>query len=318
MTWLPPLISLIIIAGHRKFFINLEGLEEIEKKDVNQWLRGIFKPLIVTYPLLLLFTLNKGGDNFLLYRELYTSLVANNDTLLMAVCQTFGLLLALSCFARRKYFFWVIITFSLILLGKKYPIFLAFLLPFLTSLFYNKKIRKIQILIPSLIAVFGLWYISTNIFYDNDNSFIVQIASTFDYIYNFDFFIQNYKLGNDGGEIFLSSIYKFIPRIMWSDKPEIYGFLLIHQNLFPVELSMGYTPSTFETFSVWLADFGLIGIIFYSFFSGIWLCLILLKKIPPVMRYLFIIYSIDQTLGLIATAVFFLHHVIVSPNKIKI
>ncbi len=132
-----------------------------------------------------------------------------------------------------------------------------------------------------------------------DITVLEQLQSSFDYYLNFNVFIQNYELGADGGKIFLTSFYKWIPRFIWTDKPNVYGFLLIHDKIFYKEMLDNYFPSVFEEYAEPLADFGwyiawgiicLKKVVLISFFF--------LKKMKFKFKMILMILFFDSFLGL--------------------
>ncbi|MEO6684887.1 MAG: hypothetical protein ABIN24_02940, partial [Dyadobacter sp.] len=68
------------------------------------------------------------------------------------------------------------------------------------------------------------------------------------------------------GEIYFSSYLKFIPRILWENKPKQFGFAIINYTIFPYEAARGYMPSF--GLGVTFADFGFISIIWTGLFNG--------------------------------------------------
>ncbi|MBC7744349.1 MAG: hypothetical protein H7096_04540 [Flavobacterium sp.] len=68
------------------------------------------------------------------------------------------------------------------------------------------------------------------------------------------------------GEIYFSSFYKFIPRIIWEGKPYAYGFAILNYDFLPEFAALNYMPS-FGLGSLY-ADFGFPGVIFFGMLSG--------------------------------------------------
>ena len=80
---------------------------------------------------------------------------------------------------------------------------------------------------------------------------------------------MNFKFGYLEGSIFKSEFIRYIPRLLWSEKPELYGSVLIHKILYPTQIAVGYFPSTFEAYTKYLADFGIIGLAVFMFLKSI-------------------------------------------------
>ena len=71
------------------------------------------------------------------------------------------------------------------------------------------------------------------------------------------------------GRGWLSSLWFFVPRGLYADKPYEYGLLLIHEVLFPGAAASGNTPGVLEWALAYL-DFGVIGVFLFGIMSGIW------------------------------------------------
>jgi hypothetical protein len=99
---------------------------------------------------------------------------------------------------------------------------------------------------------------------------LLAIAKYFDYYKNaadyYNAFFSN-EIGLYYGEIFLSSFWSYLPRFIVPDKPFVYGITLINEIFYPGQAELTNTPgfggAVFE-----FSDFGLLGIIFYGFFSS--------------------------------------------------
>lgn len=107
------------------------------------------------------------------------------------------------------------------------------------------------------------------------------------------------------GEIYLSSYYKIIPRLIWTDKPKDFGFALLNYKIYPQYSAEGYMPSFGLAYT--FADFGFISIIISGllagFFKNLWYKeFIHNKKNAPA----FIIYvlSLDIVIYVILTVIY--------------
>ena len=121
---------------------------------------------------------------------------------------------------------------------------------------------------PIMLFIFGVLsmsYLAMSYVPDQELSILTQLASTLDYVKNFDYFVMNFKFGYLEGSIFKSEFIRYIPRLLWSEKPELYGSVLIHKILYPTQIAVGYFPSTFEAYTKYLADFKLLDWRFHVF-----------------------------------------------------
>jgi len=99
---------------------------------------------------------------------------------------------------------------------------------------------------------------------------ILAIAQYFDYYKNasdyYNAFFNN-EISLYEGEIFLSSFWSYVPRFLFPDKPFVYGITLINEFFYPGQAELTNTPG-FGGAVLEFADFGLIGVILYGFFSS--------------------------------------------------
>lgn len=179
----------------------------------------------------------------------------------------------------------------LVSFGKKSPVFVIALLS-ITHLFFSNRnlIIPIFIGVTSLILVAKLASIQANV----DITILTQIASTFDYVVNFDYFVKHFTMGELNGQIFLSEFIRYIPRLIWEQKPTIYGPILIHEKLYPAQLATGYTPGIFSHYARHLADFGMLG--FIPFSINAFLHYFLFLKAGNFIAVCVLCYNIDNTL----------------------
>jgi hypothetical protein len=87
--------------------------------------------------------------------------------------------------------------------------------------------------------------------------------TTTQFIADFDDFGFQYGRG------LLSSLWFYVPRAFYADKPYEYGILLIHEALFPGAAASGSTPGILEWALAYL-DFGIIGVFLSGVLNGIW------------------------------------------------
>jgi len=87
--------------------------------------------------------------------------------------------------------------------------------------------------------------------------------TTAQFIYRFDEFGFRY------GQGWLSSLWFYVPRGLYPDKPYEYGFTLFHQVLFPGAAAKGHTPGLL-TWSLAYLDFGVFGVFVNGLLVGMW------------------------------------------------
>ena len=87
------------------------------------------------------------------------------------------------------------------------------------------------------------------------------------------------------GELLNSTIWTYLPRFLFSQKPYEYGVVLINSIIFPGAAERGQTPGLIA-WSQWYVDFGFIGLGVYGFFRGLFEASVFLiideKKFGPV------------------------------------
>jgi hypothetical protein len=68
------------------------------------------------------------------------------------------------------------------------------------------------------------------------------------------------------GQIYLTSFYRYIPRIIWEGKTYVYGMAILNYEFFPAWAKIGYMPAF--GLATLFADFGFLSIILSGFFIG--------------------------------------------------
>ena len=103
----------------------------------------------------------------------------------------------------------------------------------------------------------------------SDGFGIDTILEYFDFFKNASDYYHAYFAGQlplFHGEIFLSSLWGYVPRGFWPDKPVVYGVLLVNEFFFPGQAELTNTPA-FGGAVEQFADFGLPGVIVFGIFS---------------------------------------------------
>jgi hypothetical protein len=96
-----------------------------------------------------------------------------------------------------------------------------------------------------------------------------MFTSYFDIYRNQSYLIEEILEGSIDyyyGEIQFSSFLKYIPRILWEDKPTAYGFAILNYDIYPESARLGYMPSFGLGAS--FADFGFFSIVFSGIMAG--------------------------------------------------
>ena len=291
MTFLPLVLIVTIFYFNPNMLVTTECLSN-EKIALEKQFKKLSAPIVVFFFILMGISLSEMFQSGNFFRSYYTNAVGANNTMLLLFTYTSGVLAFCLCLIKKQRVLTLVIFFCLLVLGKKHPILFCILLPIIWSLIYRRL--NISKLIFFSIGAFVLLYVTAIIFADGrDIPFFLQMASTFDYMINFQYFLDTYTLGQNGGDIYLTGFYKYYPRYFWVEKPEIYGFLLIHSSIYANEVASGFFPSVFETYAIWLADFGYFGIIPYTIKSSLILFVVILKGLNRDYRFYIILASID-------------------------
>lgn len=294
----PSFVFLFLYPTLSRKYLDDGNSKQFVVKNFETWLSNTFKVsrivFIVTSTITVL-TIIKTG---FLFRDYYRYVVEMNLGFILVLTYTSGLCLIFKYLFDKKYLPALLILIFISVLGKKHPVIYAILIPFLYSLFTSNKIKFIHFVVPVFLVFFFAFFA---IFLTNglDITVLEQLHSSFDYYLNFNFFIENYHLGADGGMIFLTSFYKWIPRDIWTDKPTVYGFLLIHDKIFYKEMLDNYFPSVFEEYAEPLADFGwYIAWLIICFKKVVLIFIFFVKKIKFKFKMILVVLFFDSFLGM--------------------
>lgn len=77
----------------------------------------------------------------------------------------------------------------------------------------------------------------------------------------------NHEVSLFHGEVVMSSLWAYIPRALWSDKPWAYGITLVNEIFYPGQAELTNTPA-FGGAVEQFADFGPLGVVLFGFFSA--------------------------------------------------
>lgn len=174
-------------------------------------------------------------------------------------------------------------------LGSKGTI-LSFFAAGLIFLWFAKSKYLTYFIFYGLPIIFTILLFNLYLSYSEDFN-IVSIVSYFDHYKNASdyynaYFLDEIPLFN--GEMLLTSWWKYIPRALFDTKPFTYGPLLVNEYFFPGQAELTNTPA-FAGAVDSFADFGIFGVVLYSFFSSefivIAFCSFLLFNYPGINFY---------------------------------
>ena len=96
------------------------------------------------------------------------------------------------------------------------------------------------------------------------------IVSYFDHFMNGANYYRSYlnnELNLFNGEVFISSLWAYVPRALWPDKPWVYGVTLVNEIFYPGQAELTNTPA-FGGAVEQFADFGPFGVVLSGFFGA--------------------------------------------------
>ncbi|MFZ5972406.1 MAG: hypothetical protein ACOYXA_12510 [Bacteroidota bacterium] len=163
---------------------------------------------------------------------------------------------------------WIWIPFFF-LFGSKFVVFDFFMLLLLFKEYYhNLSLTKFVVYATAIAGVLIIYrYLQTpgageNIWYN--------ALAYFDQYKNQSLAIERLRSGEAEfyhGRIYFSSYLKYIPRIIWENKPRDFGFAIMNWDFMPKEAEQGYMPAF--GLGGMFADFGYWSVAVIAFFSGL-------------------------------------------------
>lgn len=185
---------------------------------------------------------------------------------------------------------WALIIFiAMLLTGKKAPLFTSMLL-FIVFLFDGNRLNKwtlIYIMSGSVGLV--LLQVSTS----TSSLSPVKILSGYFAYYNYaSYVVDSASLFSDYYDLFeinLSRLWKLIPRMIYPEKPFLYGYNLVHSVVFPQEYRLGFTPGISSKITVPYFESGFLGVILYGLINGVYTGLVTVVSVVNkniVIKYL--------------------------------
>lgn len=117
--------------------------------------------------------------------------------------------------------------------------------------------------------LFGLLVI--NLYLALGNTFEMgSVIGYFDYLKNAADYYRSYfnnEIQLYYGQVAISSLWTYVPRAFWPDKPTVYGILYINEVFYPGLAELTYTPAYGGAVEQY-ADFGPLGVVVLGFFSS--------------------------------------------------
>ena len=266
----------------------------VELEYLDQLLINISKFSLKIFVVLITLNILTMISEGLFFRSYYRYIIEEkNIGLLFAFTYTTGVFSTINFLFKKKYIYFIVILLLLSLLGKKHPVVFCILLPLFYNIFKLNKIN-LRLIFLGIIGFVVLIQLGKFFTAGADVTAFEQLSSTLDYYYNFNYFLYNYPLGIDGGDIFLTSFYYYIPRYFWEAKPVVYGFLLIHEKLFYREMLINFYPSVFEEYATPIADFGMFfGAIYLIIYKVFFYLVMFLRLIGIRYKVCFALFLID-------------------------
>ena len=109
-----------------------------------------------------------------------------------------------------------------------------------------------------------------NLFLSRGNAFqFLEAIQYFDHYKNASLYYNSFLSGEFPlfhGEILSSSFWQYVPRALVPEKPYVYGITLVNEYFFPGAAELTHTPAFGGAVNEF-ADFGLIGVLLFGFFS---------------------------------------------------
>lgn len=141
----------------------------------------------------------------------------------------------------------------------------------ITTIYYHFLVRRIPTYIFLMIGpLVPLAALSLVVIQGGYGSFLEALFYFQDYFATVAHFLARFdEFGYRYGGAWLSSLWFYVPRALYPNKPFEYGLTLIHQVLFPGSAALGHTPGLLPWALAYL-DFGVAGVFFDGMMLGLW------------------------------------------------
>jgi len=126
-----------------------------------------------------------------------------------------------------------------------------------------------KLLLIGMPLIFGL--MTLNLYFAFEDGIELQsIVAYFDHFKNGADYYRGYlnqEVDLFHGEVVMSSLWAYVPRVFWPDKPWVYGITLVNEVFYPGQAELTHTPA-FGGAVEQFADFGPFGVLLFGFFSS--------------------------------------------------
>lgn len=154
------------------------------------------------------------------------------------------------------------------LLGSK-GVLLAIFTATIVFLWFLRWRHLGKLLLVGMPLVFGLMILNLYLAI-GDGIELQSIVAYFDHFKNGADYYRGYlhqEIGLFHGEVVMSSLWAYIPRVLWTDKPWAYGITLVNEIFYPGQAELTNTPA-FGGAVEQFADFGPLGVLLFGFFGS--------------------------------------------------
>jgi len=139
-------------------------------------------------------------------------------------------------------------------------------------LYCNFFIKKIGLFQLTLIGIFGLFFLFLlmSLYFATEQFYLRDYLSYFDHYYNGHLFFRDFNkcFKHVYGAEYLSGLWKYVPRVFYSDKPCSYGIVkYVTEYYYPGAGESGHTPAFGGPVQAYL-NFGIFGVILSGFIGG--------------------------------------------------
>ncbi|WP_279118673.1 O-antigen polymerase [Fusobacterium varium] len=279
-------ISLLIFITIIFKNINKIKFRQFEKKITRNDLKNLsFLFLIFFFIMFIIWSKNFGVINWIInprkgyqyYRSGLGSFYALGLTFL-SLSLTFRMI---SVKKKKEYYFWFLIYFGMIyIFGSKGRIIDFYI--FIIWIGIYKNFIKVKGVL--LVGIIGFAIIIYNLSTSYSEINIGKFIKYFDYTKNSTMYYEAYfqnKIELFYGKVYISNFWKYVPRTLFQNKPYVYGKIMINEFFFPGLAAKTHTPSFGGEEIGYFADFGIIGVIFFSLIN------LKLYLYPLGLRYIF-------------------------------
>lgn len=152
------------------------------------------------------------------------------------------------------------------LFGSKQVVIAFFILFIFMHDQFGQKISLYKLSIYSIIIV--AYFLYTLASYADDSGMLFALQYLSEYAANtIEVISRPNEFNQIQGQVVISNIVAFIPRVLYVDKPYEYGISLVSGVLFPGAAENGHTPGLIEWITFYV-DFGVLGVLIFGILKG--------------------------------------------------